>query len=123
MQSQLRDVINACSALLDQADELGNLTAEIDKAKAVLDATKAEHASVQAKLNDDWSLLEQRQHAALAAHDKAIWEKTAQLRQLGTQADTARANLAGLQAALTATKSEYDSIQASLAEIKRRFAR
>jgi hypothetical protein len=123
MQSQLRDVIDACSALLAQADELSGIADELTNARAALAATKAEHEAVKVKLADDWSLLEAKQREALQAHDRAIFEKAQTLRQMQMQHDTARSNLSALQAAVGASKQEYDAIQASLSEIKRRFAR
>jgi chromosome segregation ATPase len=122
MQEQLRNVIDSCSALLTQADELAGLTAEIAKAKGVLEAAKAEHASVQAKLNDDGALLEQRQREAIQSYDREVFSKMNQLRQLQMQVESTRSQLAELQSAAAIARSQHDEVTTSLAQLRRRIA-
>ena len=105
MQSMLVTATEALQALLEQSRELAGLSTELTNAKAALEATRAEHETVKAKLADDWGLLEAKQREALQAHDRAIFEKAQSLRQLQAQQDTARSNLSALQAAVGARAS------------------
>jgi hypothetical protein len=113
--------IDALVALRAEALELAQLTTEVAKARAILDAAKAEHASVSARLADDGGLLDQRQREALQAYDKEVFAKVNQLRQLQMQIDTARANLADLQSAAAIAKTSHDEVTASLAQLRRRI--
>jgi chromosome segregation ATPase len=113
--------IDALQALRASAAELAGLETEVAKAKAVLDAAKAEHEAVSARLADDGGLLEQKQRDALQAYDKEIFAKVTQLRQLQGQCDAARANLADLQSATAIAKTSHDEVTASLAQLRRRI--
>jgi hypothetical protein len=113
--------IDALTALRAEALELAQLTTEVAKARAILDAAKVEHEAVSARLADDGGLLEQRQREALQAYDKEVFAKVNQLRQLQLQIDTARANLADLQSAAAIAKTSHDEVTASLAQLRRRI--
>jgi chromosome segregation ATPase len=113
--------IDALTALRAEALELAQLTTEVAKAKAVLEAAKAEYSSVSARLADEGGLLDQKSREALQAYDKEVFTKVTQLRQLQIQIDGARANLADLQSAAAIAKTQHDEVTASLAQLRRRI--
>ena len=121
MKEQIDSAISALQALQSQITEYDSLADQIENSKATLTSLRGAHDVIEGKLASGRKLLDEKQHAALQAYEKSIYDKTTTIRELMAQIETARTTLDGLRAAIDGARIEYNNIQASMEALRKRL--
>jgi chromosome segregation ATPase len=122
MHDIIENCIKALQALLADSDGLDGITTKLHDAEAKLSAVEKTLADATAKLNDTQNLLTSEQKSITAQHDSAIFDKNQELKQLGILIETAKAELADNQAKVKIAKQQHEEIEASLLNLRKKFA-
>jgi uncharacterized coiled-coil DUF342 family protein len=121
MEDKIQAVIDSLTALRASIRDLGDTDAKLSAARAMLDATQKEHSKATAALAEKTKLLDTARAQAVVDHDKEMFAKTKELRQLTEQVKSKTVERDTLLADIATARKDHEGIVASLDSLRKRL--
>lgn len=121
MKDQIQAVIDSLTSLKKSVVEFGDVDDKLAAAKAKLDATVKDHTMVSNQLKDKNKLLDTERAKAIEAHDKEMFAKTKELRELTAQVAKKQAEHDELKALVNSARTDHEGILASIEALRKRL--